>query len=58
MNNQEIRDAMNHSGIKQWQVAEAYGIHEGNFSRKLRHELSEDERMKILAIIQDLKDKR
>ncbi|GGM39492.1 hypothetical protein GCM10011351_27070 [Paraliobacillus quinghaiensis] len=32
----EIKQMIKSSGLKQWQVAEFYGITEGNFSRLLR----------------------
>ncbi len=37
-----------------WQVAEKFGLNDGNFSRKLRHELSDMDKAKIRAIIADL----
>ena len=37
-----------------WQIADALGINDGNFSRKLRKELPEEEKSKILAIIDQL----
>lgn len=37
-----------------WQIAEAYGISDSNFSRKLRYEFSNDEKMKIYNIIEKL----
>ena len=54
MHNQEIRDAAKKSGIRLWQVAEIYGINDGNFSRKLRKELPQEEKQKILDIITHL----
>jgi predicted XRE-type DNA-binding protein len=42
------------AGIKQWQLAEALGISETHFSRKLRKELPEEEREKILSVIDQL----
>lgn len=54
MYNREIRDAAKAAGVKLWQVADAYGLNDGNFSRKLRKELSESEKQKILNIIQKL----
>jgi predicted XRE-type DNA-binding protein len=53
-NNIDIREAIKKSGLKQWEVAEKYGIHEGNFSRRLRHELRGSEKTEILKIINDL----
>lgn len=54
MHNKEIRAAANAAGVKLWQVAEVYGINDGNFSRKLRKELPQEEKEKILAIIDRL----
>lgn len=54
MANTDIRNATYSKGLKLWQVAEAYGINDGNFSRKLRKELPQDEKVKILAIIDQL----
>lgn len=54
MVNQEIRKAIEKSNIKYWQVAEKYGITDGNFSRKLRKELKQEEKEKIFNIIIDL----
>lgn len=54
MNNQEIRQTAKKSGVKLWQIADKLGINDGNFSRKLRHELTETERVNILNIIAEL----
>lgn len=54
MCNKEIRTAAKSAGVRLWQVAVAYGISDGNFSRKLRKELPQDEKEKILAIIDRL----
>ena len=50
--NEEIRRAIGGAGLKNWQIANAMGIREENFSRKLRTELSEEEKQKILSIIE------
>ena len=52
--NQKIRIMAKHSGVKLWQVAEVYGCNDGNFSRKLRRELPEEEQRKIIGIIEAL----
>ena len=52
--NRDIREAAKASGVKLWQIADALGINDGNFSRKLRCELPRDEKIKIQAIIVDL----
>jgi hypothetical protein len=52
--NVEIRSAFMRAGVKQWQLAAALGFSETHFSRKLRHELPQEEKAKILAIIDQL----
>ena len=54
MHNKEIRSAAKNAGVRLWEVAAAYGINDGNFSRKLRQELPREEKEKILAIINRL----
>ena len=54
MHNKEIRSAAKNAGVRLWEVAAAYGINDGNFSRKLRQELPQKEKEKILAIIDRL----
>lgn len=52
--NEEIRRAIGAAGLKQYQVATALGMLDGNFSRKLRNELNQDEKTRILQVIADL----
>lgn len=54
MHNKEIRDRAKNAGVRLWEVAAAYGLSDGNFSRKLRRELPEGEKAKVLAIIDRL----
>lgn len=42
--NQEIRSAVKEAGIKMWQLADEVGIADTTLCRRLRHELSEDEK--------------
>ena len=56
--NAEIRIAAKDKGIRMWEVAERYGLSEGNFSRKMRRELNSNEKNKILSIIDDLAAER
>ena len=58
MHNKEIRAAAKNAGIFLWEVAEAYGINDGNFSRKLRKELPKEEKDKIKLLEVDEKRKR
>lgn len=54
MKNQDIRRAAAGAGIKLWQIADALGIADCSFSRKLRKELTQDEKEKIFSIIRGL----
>ena len=54
--NLEIRRAAKANGVALWQIAGKLGINDGNFSRKLRFELSEAEKANILKIIEELKE--
>ena len=49
-----IRNAAHEAGVHHWQIAEALGISEGSFCRRMRHELPEAEQARILAIINDI----
>ena len=55
MTNLDIRKAIEDSGLKYWQIADNLKITDGNFSRKLRKELSEEEKKRILSVIKHLK---
>lgn len=52
--NQEVRNAAKNAGVCLWEVAQRYGVNDGNFSRKLRRELPEGEKKRILAIIDEI----
>lgn len=53
--NVDIKQAMLQVGVKQWEVAQKFGLSEGHFSRLLRNELSDSEKEKIFNIISELK---
>lgn len=54
MYNQDIRRAAAGAGVKLWQIADALGIADCSLSRKLRKELPEKEKARILSIIERL----
>lgn len=56
--NADIREAAKHAGVCLWQIAERVGVNDGNFSRKLRRELPDQEKQEILQIINDLAAER
>ena len=55
MANEEIKRAVVESGLKLWQVAAKLGLNDGNFSRKLRFELSDRVKENIFVAIEGLK---
>lgn len=57
MNNQDIRQAAKSAGLRLWEIADAYGMNDGNFSRKLRKELTAEEKAKIMGIIAKLSER-
>lgn len=52
--NQDIRDAAKRSGVYLWQIAEQINLNDNYFSRKLRLELSPEEKTRIFSIIEEL----
>lgn len=54
MLNLDIRQAATEKGVKLWQVADRLGIADFTLSRKLRYELSQEEKTRIFAIIKEL----
>ena len=52
MKNIDIRRAAAGSGVRLWQIADALGMTDGNFSRKRRKEFSQEEKQMILEIIE------
>ena len=56
--NCDIRDAANKNNVRLWQIAAQLNINDGNFSRKLRKELSVAEKERILTIIDNLAKER
>lgn len=58
MRNAEIRDAAKTAGVFLWEIAERFGVSDCNFSRKLRKELPDSERERVLTIIKELAAER
>ena len=56
--NREIKSAAKSAGVYHWEIAEKMGIQDSAFSRKLRRELPEQEKQKILKIIQEVAAQR
>lgn len=54
MNNKKIREYASSKKVYLWQIAMKLGINDGNFSRKLRKELSAEESSKIMHYIDEI----
>ncbi len=52
--NIDLRNVIDKSGVPYWVIAEKFGCADSTFSRKLRHELSAEEKAKIRQIIHEL----
>ncbi len=58
MNNQDIRKAIEVNNFKYCQVANKLGMTDGNFSRMLRIELTDEGKERVLNAINELKEER
>lgn len=58
MANQDIRKSIEGNNLKYWEIAYRLRMNDGNFSRKLRKELPEDEKKRIFKIVDELKNEK
>ena len=56
--NSDVHNKIQKSGVRYWQVANALGLSDGHFSRKLRFELTTEEKVTVLEAIKCLSKKR
>lgn len=54
MANQIIRDELREQKVYQWELAKALGISESTMVRKMRTEMSDEETMELLALIDSI----
>lgn len=54
MSGAEIKQLILDNGLKLWQVANAYGVTDSTFSRKLRYNFNDEDTEKIKTIIEKL----
>ena len=54
MHNQDVRTEAKKAGVMLWQIADALGMNDGNFSRLLRRELPPEKKTQIFEIINNL----
>lgn len=53
--NEDLKATAKAKGVRLWQVAERIGCTEWTLSRRLRHELTPEEKKKMLEYIEELK---
>ena len=58
MKNKMVRKELFNREVKQSELADALQIHEQTLSRKLRHELSEEEQKNMVEVIRCIAKKR
>ena len=58
MANNDIREEIKAAGLKMWEVAYRLGVSDGNFSRRLRVELSETEKNSVRLAIHEIIDEQ
>ena len=56
--NEEIRDLLKETGVKQWELAYEIGINESTLCRNLRFELSDKQKDVVISIIKALAEKK
>lgn len=56
LRNMDIREEAARAGVKLWQIADALGIADCSFSRKLRKELPDSKKEEIYAIIKRISE--
>ena len=56
MAKEELKRDLRKAGITLWQVADMLEVSESTMTRKMRHELSEEEYKKIIAMIKTKED--
>ena len=54
MANADIKLAAAGAGVRLWQIADELGVRDCNLSRKLRHELTKEEKEAVYAVIRRL----
>ena len=51
MSNTLVRAALHENAVHQWQLAEALGMNESVFSRRMRHEMPSEEQARLVTVI-------
>jgi hypothetical protein len=54
MANETIRRAAQENGVRLWEVAERWGVHDVTFCKKMRHEFTKADTRRALALISEI----
>lgn len=54
MSGNEVKELIKSNGLKCWQVAQEWGLHDSNFSRKLRKPFNESDIERLYEIVKKL----
>lgn len=52
MKNKDIREQLNKTGVRMWEVADKLGIYSSRLSEMMRYELPEEKKNEIMKIIE------
>lgn len=55
MANEKIRRAARGAGVRLWQIADAWGVNDVTFCKKLRHQFSPEDERRALEIIDEIR---
>lgn len=56
--NQDLKAYARSKKVAYWQIAKAFNVHENTFAKKLREELPQEEKEKIMKIIDEIAEKQ
>lgn len=56
--NQDMRNAARKAGIPFWKIADELGISEASMTRKMRRELPDAEKQRVLQIIEQIRKQK
>lgn len=54
INNSNLREYARRNGVFLWELASRCGVNDGNFSRKLRQELPQEEQQRLMALVDEI----
>lgn len=55
MTNEQINHLLKKEGIRKWQIAKKLGIHESTFSKWFREQMTKEQEMQVLSVVEDIK---